>query len=256
MYPNKRYFFVFVLMKMNIFRFVSDENDNFSFCIFRRRTFWWTLTRTWRSLVSTVSKSMISQKGAPTPKEGVNLLQIFYRKLHEIERILTRGSPSLAPSFWIRHWLSSRRLGCHTGQQEGLPHWPARGQQVSHQRWIWGIHNFKAHSHLTCAFASNVKNGFYGNRRWCIYLTFAFSRPWRQRSKKNANVTLRVNKALGHETRNQGDPLELWNPAQMSPEVQDRGIRGPTKRTYALKNLKNTLSSERILLVGWPLCTS
>ena len=31
------------------------------------------------------------------------------------------------------------------------------------------------------------------------------------------------------------DPPWVWNPGQMSPEVQNRGIRGPTKRSYVLK---------------------
>ena len=54
------------------------------------------------------------------------------------------------------------------------PHqcWLPRGQQVSHQRWIWGIH--------------------------CMQVK---------------------------------DPPWLWNPGQTSPEVQNRGINVPTKRT-------------------------
>ena len=31
------------------------------------------------------------------------------------------------------------------------------------------------------------------------------------------------------------DPPWLWNPGQTSPEVQNRGISGPMKRTYVLK---------------------
>ena len=34
------------------------------------------------------------------------------------------------------------------------------------------------------------------------------------------------------------NPPWLWNPGQISPEVQNRGISGPTKRTYVLQNLK------------------
>ena len=30
------------------------------------------------------------------------------------------------------------------------------------------------------------------------------------------------------------NPPWLWNPGEMSPEVQNRGISGPTKRTYVL----------------------
>ena len=33
----------------------------------------------------------------------------------------------------------------------------------------------------------------------------------------------------------QASPPWLWNPGQMSPEVQNRGISGPTKRTCVLK---------------------
>ena len=32
-------------------------------------------------------------------------------------------------------------------------------------------------------------------------------------------------------------PPWLWNPGQMSPEVQHRGISDPTKRTYVLQNV-------------------
>ena len=32
------------------------------------------------------------------------------------------------------------------------------------------------------------------------------------------------------------DPPWLWNPVQTSPEVQNRGISGPTKRTHVLQN--------------------
>ena len=34
----------------------------------------------------------------------------------------------------------------------------------------------------------------------------------------------------------QRDPPRLWNPGQTSPEVQNRGINGPTKRTCILQN--------------------
>ena len=34
------------------------------------------------------------------------------------------------------------------------------------------------------------------------------------------------------------NPPWLWNPVQTSPEVQNRGISGPTKRTPVLQNLK------------------
>ena len=34
------------------------------------------------------------------------------------------------------------------------------------------------------------------------------------------------------------DPPWLCNPGQTSPEVQNRGISGPTKRTYVLQKLK------------------
>ena len=34
--------------------------------------------------------------------------------------------------------------------------------------------------------------------------------------------------------RKYGCPLWLWNPEEMSPEVQNMGISGPTQRTYVL----------------------
>ena len=32
-------------------------------------------------------------------------------------------------------------------EHDGLPRWLSRGQQVSHQRWIWGIHCAQARKH-------------------------------------------------------------------------------------------------------------
>ena len=56
-----------------------------------------------------------------------------------------------------------------------LPCWPSRRQQVSHQRWIWGIHYTLAMNHT---------------------------------SKRSPR---------------------LWNLGQTSPEVQNKGISGPSK---------------------------
>ena len=39
------------------------------------------------------------------------------------------------------------------------------------------------------------------------------------------------------EKSNKGSTL-VWTPKQTSPEVQNRGISGPTKRTYVLQNLQ------------------
>ena len=84
---------------------------------------------------------------------------------------------------WVVSWLNPGSLPLpHACRKHNrLPCWPSRGQQVSHQRWIWGIH--------------------------CMQVT-------------------------KHARR---DPPWLWNPEQMSPEVQKRGISGPTKRTCVLQ---------------------
>ena len=42
-------------------------------------------------------------------------------------------------------------------------------------------------------------------------------------------VNLRNTLCAGKETRYRGNPPWLWNPGQMSPEVQNRGISSPTK---------------------------
>ena len=39
------------------------------------------------------------------------------------------------------------------------------------------------------------------------------------------------------------DPPGLWNPGQTSPEVQNRGISDPTKKTYVLQNLFKKISN-------------
>ena len=56
-------------------------------------------------------------------------------------------------------------------------------------------------------------------------------------------VNLRNPLCTGEEARKQGNPPWLWNPGQTSPEVQNRGISGPTKRTCTLEKLKKKKSS-------------
>ena len=58
-----------------------------------------------------------------------------------------------------------------------------------------------------------------------------------------SEVNLRITQARKHTKR---DPPWLRNPGQMSPEVQNRGISGPTKRTYAFKIvfLKSNIHTE------------
>ena len=69
----------------------------------------------------------------------------------------------------------------YVDQKAWLPSWPQHSQQVSHQRWIWGI----------------------VHRQESMQARYP---PW------------------------------FWNPRQTSPEVQNRGISGPTKRPYVLQN--------------------
>ena len=55
-------------------------------------------------------------------------------------------------------------------------------------------------------------------------------------------VNLRTPLCTGEEACKRGNPPWLWNPGQTSPEVQNRGISGPTKRTCVLQNLKKKKS--------------
>ena len=61
-------------------------------------------------------------------------------------------------------------------------------------------------------------------------------------SIQSAGVTPEVNLRnllwTGEEVHKRGNPPWLWNPGQTSPEVQNRGISGPTKRTYVLQKFK------------------
>ena len=43
-------------------------------------------------------------------------------------------------------------------------------------------------------------------------------------------------------------PPWLWNPGETSPEVQNRGISGPTKRIYVLQKLKKNLNKDDVLV--------
>ena len=59
-------------------------------------------------------------------------------------------------------------------------------------------------------------------------------------------MNLRITQARKHLR----DPPWLWNSEQTSPEVQNRGISGPTKRTYALQIfLKNKKNNKTILIL-------
>ena len=51
-------------------------------------------------------------------------------------------------------------------------------------------------------------------------------------------VNLRNPLSTGDEACKWGSQLWLWNPGQTSPEVQNRDISGPIKRTYVLQKLK------------------
>ena len=73
-------------------------------------------------------------------------------------------------------------------------------------------------------------------------------------TKRSAGVTPEVN-LREHMTLHQvwiRLPLWLWNPEEMSPEVQNRGITGPTKRTYVLQHFKKTLHlSGPVFQIDW-----
>ena len=56
-------------------------------------------------------------------------------------------------------------------------------------------------------------------------------------------MNLRNLLCTGEEAGKRGNPPWLWNPGQTSPEVQNRGISGPAKRTCVLqKNFKKKYS--------------
>ena len=55
---------------------------------------------------------------------------------------------------------------------------------------------------------------------------------------QSAGVTPEVNLRITQVRKHTKDPPWFWNPGQTSPEVQNRGISGPTKRTYVLQKLK------------------
>ena len=57
-------------------------------------------------------------------------------------------------------------------------------------------------------------------------------------SIQSAGVTSEVNLKITHVRKCGRDPPWLWNPGQTSPEVQNRGTSGPTKRTYVLQIFK------------------
>ena len=67
-------------------------------------------------------------------------------------------------------------------------------------------------------------------------------------------VSLRNRLRAGEKARKRGNPLWLWNSGQTSPEVKNRGISGPTKRTCVLhfdfskqKHLKYVCTFNRVI---------
>ena len=63
-------------------------------------------------------------------------------------------------------------------------------------------------------------------------------------TKRSAGIAPKVNLRIllhaGNEACKQGDPPWLWNLGQTSPEVQNRSISGPRKRTDVLQIKKKT----------------
>ena len=61
-------------------------------------------------------------------------------------------------------------------------------------------------------------------------------------TKKSAGVTPEVNQeSIAHRRQSMPvrDPFWLWNPGNMSPEVQNRGISGHTLKKLVLPNFLN-----------------
>ena len=54
-------------------------------------------------------------------------------------------------------------------------------------------------------------------------------------SVQSTGVAPEVNVRITQVRKHARDPHWLWNPGQTSPEVQNRGISGPTKRAYGLQ---------------------
>ena len=76
--------------------------------------------------------------------------------------------------------------------------------------------------------------------------TNAFAGKWKRSARQPSagvapEVNLREHVTLFvclRQVQIRQNPLRLWNPEEMSPEVQNRGISGPTKRTHVLQKLK------------------
>ena len=52
-------------------------------------------------------------------------------------------------------------------------------------------------------------------------------------------VNLRNLLHMGNKVCKWGNPPWLWNPGQMSPKVQNRGISGPIEKTGVLQKIKS-----------------
>ena len=58
---------------------------------------------------------------------------------------------------------------------------------------------------------------------------------------RSADVTPEANLWITQARKHARDPPWLWNPGQISPDVQNRGIWGPRKRTYVLQKIKKNV---------------
>ena len=70
-----------------------------------------------------------------------------------------------------------------------------------------------------------------------IYMLIQYTPLLVEKAGVAPEVNLRNPLCAGEEACKWGNPPWLWNPGQTSPEVQNRGISGPTKRTCVLQKI-------------------
>ena len=91
--------------------------------------------------------------------------------------------------------------------------------------------------------SANATDAYLGNYK-CDWLAMLAAR-------RSAGVALEENLrnplCAGDEVHKRGNPLWLWDPNQTSPEVQNRVISGPTRRTHILQIIWNWIRHQ----VSW-----
>ena len=129
------------------------------------------------------------------------------RRHHEKFKTGVSVAPPMLVQMWTSMWIKMAKLPC----------WLARVEQVSHQRWTWGI-------------TGSPKQGY----QWPHKKDLSFN-------SVVPEVNLRNPLHAGNKVYKQEDPPWVWNPEETSPEAVKRFRVCPVCFTYHLISYRTCL---------------